>query len=82
MPEVVEADMKNFLLSPMPGKMISVDVKVGDKVTAGQRLAVIEAMKMQNVLRAEADGVIKSVGCKAGDNLSVDEIIIEFEAKQ
>ena len=80
MPEVVEADYKNFLLSPMPGKVISLNVSVGDKVAAGQQLAVIEAMKMQNVLRAETDRVVKSIECKEGDNLSVDAIIIEFEA--
>lgn len=76
-----EIDYKNFLLSPMPGKIISLDVAVGDTVEAGQQLAVMEAMKMQNVLRAESNGVIKSIACKVGDNIGVDEVIIEFEAK-
>jgi len=55
-------------------------VAPGDKVVAGQQLAVMEAMKMQNVLRAESDRVVKSVECKEGDNVSVDAIIVEFEA--
>lgn len=80
MPEVQETDYKNFLLSPMPGKIISLHVAPGDKVVAGQQLAVMEAMKMQNVLRAESDRVVKSVECKEGDNVSVDAIIVEFEA--
>eukprot|EP00339_Tiarina_fusa_P022348 CAMPEP_0117015212 /NCGR_PEP_ID=MMETSP0472-20121206/12194_1 /TAXON_ID=693140 ORGANISM="Tiarina fusus, Strain LIS" /NCGR_SAMPLE_ID=MMETSP0472 /ASSEMBLY_ACC=CAM_ASM_000603 /LENGTH=652 /DNA_ID=CAMNT_0004718959 /DNA_START=171 /DNA_END=2127 /DNA_ORIENTATION=+ len=81
MPEIAEIDYSNFLMSPMPGKIISLDVAVGDSVTAGQQLAVMEAMKMQNVLRAESDAVVKSIEVKAGDNVSVDAVIIEFESK-
>ena len=81
MPEIAEIDYTNFLMSPMPGKIISIDVNVGDSVTAGQQLAVMEAMKMQNALRAESDSVIKSIEVKPGDNVSVDAVIIEFESK-
>jgi len=73
---------KNAVLSPMPGKIISIDVAVGDKVNAGQQIGIIEAMKMQNVIRAEFDGVIKTVGCAAGDSVAVDELIVEFEEPQ
>jgi len=82
MPEIAEIDYSNFLISPMPGKIISIDVAVGDKVAPGQQLAVMEAMKMQNVLRAESEGVIKSIECKPGDNVSVDAVIIEFESSK
>lgn len=74
-----EIDMAKWLLSPMPGKLISVDVKEGQKVFAGQALAVVEAMKMQNVLRAEKDGIIGKVLVKDGATLAVDEEIIEFQ---
>ncbi len=79
MPEKVAADMSNYLLCPMPGLIVSVAVGVGDTVKAGQALAVVEAMKMENILRAEKDATVKAVGAKAGDSLAVDEIIMEFE---
>lgn len=79
MPEIIEADMSKYLLCPMPGLVISIDAEVGQEVKAGQALAVIEAMKMENILRAEKDAVVKSINAAAGDSLQVDEVIIEFE---
>lgn len=78
LPPVVK-DHSKHLLCPMPGTLISCSVTVGQKVEAGQQLAVVEAMKMQNVLRAERAGVIAAVHKKAGNHLKVDEVIIEFE---
>ena len=74
-----ELNTAKWLLSPMPGALISVNAKEGDSVFAGQELAVVEAMKMQNVLRAEKNGVIKKIHAKAGQTLGVDQEIIEFE---
>mmetsp|Transcript_20317 Transcript_20317/g.39854 ORF Transcript_20317/g.39854 Transcript_20317/m.39854 type:complete len:714 (-) Transcript_20317:319-2460(-) len=74
-----EVDMAKWLLSPMPGALISVAVHEGQEVYAGQELAVVEAMKMQNVLRAERNGIVKKVYAEAGSTLSVDQEIIEFE---
>ncbi len=79
MPEVKELDLSKFLLSPMPGLLISLKVKAGDKVDAGEELAVIEAMKMENSIRAENDCVIKQTYCEAGSTLEVDQKILEFE---
>jgi propionyl-CoA carboxylase alpha chain len=79
MPEKVAIDTSQFLLSPMPGLLISLSVTEGQEVKAGEELAVVEAMKMENVLHAERDGTIKSVHAAAGDSLSVDQAIIEFE---
>jgi propionyl-CoA carboxylase alpha chain len=75
----VEVDTSKFLLCPMPGSLVSVAVEEGQEVEAGQELAVVEAMKMQNVLRAEKKGTVKSVGAKAGEILRVDAVILEFE---
>ncbi len=72
-------DTSKLLLSPMPGLLVSVAVDVGDDVKSGEELAVVEAMKMENVLRAEKDGVISEVKAAAGDSLTVDQIILEFE---
>ena len=79
MPEKVEADMSKYLLCPMPGLTVSVDVAEGDEIKAGQTLAVVEAMKMENILRAEKDGKVSKVNAAAGDSLQVDAIILEFE---
>ena len=62
----------------MPGLVISIEVVPGDEVKSGQVIGVIEAMKMQNILRAERDGVIKSVGAKAGDSVAADDVLVEF----
>ena len=79
MPVKEAADMSRFLLSPMPGLLSSVAVAVGEPVKAGQELAVIEAMKMENVMRAERDGVVAAIHAGAGDSLAVDQAILEFE---
>ena len=78
MPVKVAADMGKFLLCPMPGLIKSVAVTVGQAVKAGDTLAVVEAMKMENVLKAERDGTVKAVRAKAGESLAVDAVIIEF----
>jgi len=78
MPEKPKPDMSRFLLSPMPGLLAELAVSAGQEVKAGEKLAVIEAMKMENVLRAEADGVIKEVRAAQGDTLAVDQPILEF----
>jgi propionyl-CoA carboxylase alpha chain len=79
MPEKPEPDTSKFLLCPMPGLVVSIDVAEGDEVKAGQALAVVEAMKMENVLRAERDGVVAAVNAAPGDSLAVDAVILEFE---
>jgi len=63
----------------MPGAVVSVAVQPGDTVVDGQELCIIEAMKMQNILKSEREGVIKSVNVKSGDSVAVDELLIEFE---
>ncbi len=77
--EKIPPDLSKFLLCPMPGLLMRLDVGVGDKVEAGQPLAVVEAMKMENILRAEKAGVVKSVNAKTGDSLAVDAVILEME---
>jgi propionyl-CoA carboxylase alpha chain len=79
MPVKEPPDLSRFLLSPMPGLLIRVAVGEGDEVKAGEELAVVEAMKMENVLRAEHDGVVRTVHAAAGDSLAVDQSILEFE---
>ena len=79
MPEKVPPDMSKFLISPMPGLLVSVAVKEGDVINAGQELAVLEAMKMENTLLAERDGVVSRIHYKAGANLAVDDVIMELE---
>jgi propionyl-CoA carboxylase alpha chain len=78
MPEKQAPDLSRFLLSPMPGLLVSVAVDEGQEVKAGEELAVVEAMKMENVLRAERDGKVAKVRAKAGDSLAVDQVILEF----
>jgi propionyl-CoA carboxylase alpha chain len=78
MPVKAAPDLSRFLLSPMPGLLREVAVKPGQAVKAGERLAVIEAMKMENILRAERDGVIGKVSAQQGESLAVDQIILEF----
>jgi propionyl-CoA carboxylase alpha chain len=77
--EKVPPDLSRFLLCPMPGLLTALNVGEGDKVEAGQPLAVVEAMKMENILRAEKAGVVKSVSARPGDSLAVDAVILEFE---
>ena len=79
MPVKTPPDLSQFLLSPMPGLLVSLAVAVGQEVKAGQELAVVEAMKMENLLRAERDGRVAKLHAQAGDSLAVDQAIIEFE---
>ena len=79
MPEKVIPDTSRLLLCPMPGLIVSVAVEEGDEVFAGQTLAVVEAMKMENILRAEKDAVVAVVHASAGDSFAVDQVILEFE---
>jgi propionyl-CoA carboxylase alpha chain len=78
MKEKVAPDTSSLLLCPMPGLIVSIAVNEGDEVQEGQTLAVVEAMKMENVLKAERKGVVSRIPVKAGDSLAVDEIIMEF----
>jgi propionyl-CoA carboxylase alpha chain len=78
MPAKPPPDLSRFLLSPMPGLLVSIAVVEGQEVKAGEELAVVEAMKMENVLRAERDGRVAKVSAKPGDNLAVDQVILEF----
>ena len=78
MPEKAAADTSKKLLCPMPGLVISISAIPGQEVKAGDTLAVIEAMKMENILRAERDSTVKSVNAKQGDSLAVDSVIMEF----
>jgi propionyl-CoA carboxylase alpha chain len=78
MPVKAAPDMSKFVLSPMPGLLVDIAVKVGQTVQAGERVAVIEAMKMENVLFAAADGVVAEILPKQGDSLSVDQMIVRF----
>ncbi|PNU05292.1 acetyl-CoA carboxylase biotin carboxylase subunit [Novosphingobium guangzhouense] len=77
--EKIPPDLSKYLICPMPGLLVSLNVGEGDKVEAGQPLAVVEAMKMENILRAEKSGTVKSVNAKAGESLAVDAIILEME---
>ncbi|WP_299879820.1 acetyl/propionyl/methylcrotonyl-CoA carboxylase subunit alpha [uncultured Sulfitobacter sp.] len=79
MPEKVAPDTSKMLLCPMPGLVVKMDVAVGDEVQEGQALCTIEAMKMENILRAEKKGVVAKINAEAGDSLAVDDVIIEFE---
>ena len=78
MPVKAAADLSKFLLSPMPGLLVEVAVAPGQSVVAGEKLAVIEAMKMENTLFASQDGVVEDVMAKKGDNLAVDQVILRF----
>jgi len=80
MPFKAPPDLSRFVLSPMPGLLVEVAVQAGQKVMAGERVAVIEAMKMENVLFATQDGIVKSVVAAKGESLSVDQVILEFES--
>ncbi|NNE52404.1 MAG: acetyl/propionyl/methylcrotonyl-CoA carboxylase subunit alpha [Sulfitobacter sp.] len=79
MPEKVPPDTSKMLLCPMPGLVVKMDVAEGDEVQEGQALCTIEAMKMENILRAERKGVVSKINAEAGDSLAVDDVIMEFE---
>ena len=78
MPLKTETDSGKKLLCPMPGLVRAIAVSEGQEVKAGEPLAVVEAMKMENVLRAERDGTVKKLHAKPGDSLAVDAVILEF----
>jgi propionyl-CoA carboxylase alpha chain len=78
MPPPKVADTGKQILCPMPGLVVSIAVKEGQEVKAGETVAVVEAMKMENVLRAEIDGTVKKINAKPGDSLAVDAVILEF----
>ncbi|MBK6414409.1 acetyl/propionyl/methylcrotonyl-CoA carboxylase subunit alpha [Sphingopyxis sp.] len=77
--EKIPPDLSRFLICPMPGLLVALHVGAGDKVEAGQPLATVEAMKMENILRAEKSGTVKSVNAAQGDSLAVDAVILEME---
>ncbi|ATC32403.1 acetyl/propionyl/methylcrotonyl-CoA carboxylase subunit alpha [Caulobacter vibrioides] len=78
LPEKQAADTSKLVLSPMPGLVVSMDVIAGQQVREGEVVCVLEAMKMQNIIRAERDGVVKAVNAKGGDPVAADEILVEF----
>ena len=78
MPVKAASDTGKLVLCPMPGLVRSIAVSVGQEVKAGEALAVVEAMKMENLLRAERDGTVKKILAKPGDSLAVDAVIMEF----
>ncbi|MFL6848182.1 MAG: biotin/lipoyl-containing protein, partial [Sphingomicrobium sp.] len=78
--EKVPPDLSRYLIAPMPGLLTRLDVAVGDKVEPGQPVAVMEAMKMENILRAPKAATVKATPAKAGDSLAVDQVIVEFES--
>ena len=78
LPEKEKPDMSKLIVSPMPGLMVSVDVTPGQEVKEGEAVCVVEAMKMQNIIRAEADGTVEAVNVAAGDSVAADEVMIEL----
>jgi propionyl-CoA carboxylase alpha chain len=78
MPVKLAAERSKQVTCPMPGLVVSIAVEVGQEVKAGEPLAVVEAMKMENVLRAERDGTVKTISARPGDSLAVDAVIMEF----
>jgi propionyl-CoA carboxylase alpha chain len=78
MPVRKTGDTGKQVVCPMPGLVVSIAVKEGQEVKAGETVAVVEAMKMENVLRAEIDGTVKKINAKPGDSLAVDAVILEF----
>jgi len=79
LPEKEKPDMAKLVVSPMPGLVVSIDVEEGQAVKTGEPLIVVEAMKMENVLRAETDGTIKAINVEPGASVAADELMIEFE---
>jgi propionyl-CoA carboxylase alpha chain len=77
--EKIPPDLSRYLICPMPGLITAIHVAAGDKVEAGQPLAIVEAMKMENILRAEKAGVVKAINAQAGESLAVDAVILEME---
>ncbi len=82
MPEKEEADTSSMVLSPMPGKVLTVYVKAGDKLAAGTEVCVLEAMKMENVLYAEKNCVVEEVLVAAGDTVDADQLLISLQVEE
>jgi propionyl-CoA carboxylase alpha chain len=78
LPEKAKPDTSKLIMSPMPGLVVSVAVAAGQEVKSGEAVCIVEAMKMQNIIRAEADGVVKAVNVAGGASVAADEILIEF----
>ncbi len=78
-PAKAPADTSRALLSPMPGRLSALLVELGQTVKAGEELAIVEAMKMENILNADRDGIVKTIHVQPGDNLTADQAILEFE---
>ncbi len=78
LPEKEAPDMSKLVMSPMPGLVVSMDVAVGQEVKSGEAVCIVEAMKMQNIIRAQADGVVKAVTVGPGDSVAADEVMVEF----
>ncbi len=78
LPPKKAADTSKLVISPMPGLVVSLDVEAGQSVRSGEQVAIIEAMKMQNIIRAERDGVVKAVLVASGASVAADEVLIEF----
>ena len=78
LPERAPADTSRLILSPMPGLVVSISVEPGQAIKSGQTVAIVEAMKMQNIIRAERDGVVKTVGAGPGDSVAADEVLVEL----
>ena len=79
MPEKVAPDTSGQVIAPMPGLLVSIAVAEGDEVKVGDELAVLEAMKMENALRAERNGVVSKLNFAAGQSVEVDDVILELE---
>lgn len=79
LPEKIAPDTSKLIMSPMPGLVVSMDVQIGQEVKSGEPVCIVEAMKMQNIIRAEADGTVKAINVGAGDSVAADEIMVEFE---
>ena len=79
MPYKAPPDLSRFLLSPMPGLLVDIAVEAGQSVRAGEKLAAIEAMKMENILVASQDCVVEEIAAKKGESLAVDQVIMRFK---
>ncbi|MEO0881384.1 MAG: acetyl/propionyl/methylcrotonyl-CoA carboxylase subunit alpha [Pseudomonadota bacterium] len=79
LPEKEAPDTSKLIMSPMPGLVVSIDVELGQEVKSGEGVCVVEAMKMQNIIRAEAEGVVKAINVEAGAAVAADEVMVEFE---
>ncbi|MEM9938128.1 MAG: acetyl/propionyl/methylcrotonyl-CoA carboxylase subunit alpha [Pseudomonadota bacterium] len=79
LPKKEKPDLSKLVISPMPGLVVSIDVEVGQTIQEGEAVCIVEAMKMQNIIRAEADGTVKAINVGVGDSVAADEVMVEFE---